>query len=664
MTISRRIAVGFGSVLLLAAFAIGVGLFSLAKLRGELVAVSTQADDAVLAVEVSGGVDGLLLVTREFIDTRSETSLKAVNSSLDHLREKLADAQSRISQAERAALVDRIEPSLERYAQGFQTLADSMRRRDQLVNEELARIGPQMTQPVAAVISAANQAGDYRVSAMAGALQQHLLLARVALVRYLLELGKDEATVARNELAILQKGLPELAGLLSDAALKQQLDTAAKAVPLYSAAVAEVDQVTRRRDAVKAEVLDVEGGAMTEAALLIADSANADRALQQRHAMADSIRGQIIQAIVSLLVMLVGIVLAVLIARSVRQPLDAITQTMRRLAGGEKGIDIPGTERTDEVGAMAKAVLVFKDSMLEAERLQAEQIAEHAEQAARAERVTNLTRAFDAAANGMVDSVAAAAQQLRATAEHLSDAASRTSSHAETVAAASEQATANVQTVAAATEELTASIREISRQVTQQSSIAAAAADAAASTDGEVQELAVNTQAIGEVVQLITDIAEQTNLLALNATIEAARAGDFGKGFAVVAQEVKNLAGQTSRATDQIARRIATVQAQTGSAVEAIRSIGERVRSMNEIAAAIAAAVEQQSAATAEISRNVTEAAAGTRAVSRTIADVTNEAGRANGASVEVLQAAQSLSDEAGVLRGEVQGFLKGVRAA
>ncbi len=664
MTIGQRIAIGFGSVLILTALAIGVGLWSVLTLRADLQAVSAQADDAVLAVDITSEVNALLLVTREYIDQPQATAQTAVQTRLNGLRERLDKAQITIAQAERAALVDQIDPALGRYRAGFSELSGLLQRRETLINQELAAIGPRMTQPISAVIAMAEQTQDYRISARAGALQQHLLLARVALVRYLLGLGAAEAPKAVAELNTLAAGLPELASLLTDAALQAQVMQAQEAAGLYAKAVAEVEQVTQQLDTVKAQVLDNEGGAMVEAALLIADSANADRAILQRRSLADSGLSVQVQLVVGVLVLVIGATLAFLIARSVIRPLGGITQSMNLLAAGEKTAAIPGIDRTDEVGAMAKAVVVFKDSMLEAERLQNQSIAEHTARAERAERVTALTQQFDAAANGMVDSVAAAAQQLRATAEHLSQAAGRTSSHAATVAAASEQATSNVQTVAAATEELTASIREISRQVSQQSTIAADAANAAVTTDAEVQHLADNTHAIGEVVQLITDIAEQTNLLALNATIEAARAGDYGKGFAVVAQEVKNLAGQTSRATDQISQRIATVQSQTTSAVEAIRGIAGRVQRMNEIAAAIAAAVEEQSAATAEISRNVLEAAEGTRSVTRTIADVTSEAGRAGEAATEVLHAATALSHEAGGLRTEVRGFLQGVQAA
>jgi methyl-accepting chemotaxis protein len=232
------------------------------------------------------------------------------------------------------------------------------------------------------------------------------------------------------------------------------------------------------------------------------------------------------------------------------------------------------------------------------------------------------------------------------------------------VAAASTQASTNVETVAAAAEELAASIGEIGRQVAHSNQISRRAADEAGRTDADVQELAKTALRIGEVVSLISDIASQTNLLALNATIEAARAGEAGKGFAVVANEVKSLANQTARATEEISTQITAVQDQTKAVVDAIRSIGTVIDEVSSIAGAIAAAVEQQSAATQEIARNVEQAAAGTSEVSSTIAGVQQAAGDTGSAATTVLDAARLLSGQAGELRQAVDQFLADVKVA
>jgi methyl-accepting chemotaxis protein len=271
---------------------------------------------------------------------------------------------------------------------------------------------------------------------------------------------------------------------------------------------------------------------------------------------------------------------------------------------------------------------------------------------------------FEASVGKVARSVAAAAEGMKATAEALSEVASDTGKRAVAVAAATEQASTNVQTVAASAEELAASVQEISRQVAESAAIASRAASEAEATDGTVKGLAEAAARIGDVVRLISDIAGQTNLLALNATIEAARAGEAGKGFAVVASEVKNLASQTAKATEEIAAQIAAMQGATAAAVGAIRSIGETIGRMNTIAVSIAAAVEQQGAATAEIARSVQQAAVGTAEVSANIGGVTQAVDHAGGQAAQVLEAAHALSGEAATLQGEVARFLAAIRAA
>jgi methyl-accepting chemotaxis protein len=367
---------------------------------------------------------------------------------------------------------------------------------------------------------------------------------------------------------------------------------------------------------------------------------------------------------VTLILLAATIALVLVIARSITRPIKALTAGMSVLAKGDKGVTIDGTERGDEVGEMSRAVQVFKDHMIENERMQAAQDRAQAEQVRRADRLSALTGAFDGAVGGVLETVAAATRELNATAESMSAIAEQTSSQATTVAAAAEEASTNVQTVASAAEQLSASIQEIGRQVHQSAEMSRRATDQARTTDQMVRGLSAAAQSIGEVVGLINDIADQTTLLALNATIEAARAGDAGKGFAVVANEVKTLANQTAKATGDIRRQIAAVQEETRGAADAIGEIVTTIAEVSDVAAAIAAAVEEQNAATQEISRNVQEAAGGTTEVTTTIQGVSQAAGEAGAASSEVLAATSQLSRDADGLRGLVQRFLEEVKTA
>jgi methyl-accepting chemotaxis protein len=351
-------------------------------------------------------------------------------------------------------------------------------------------------------------------------------------------------------------------------------------------------------------------------------------------------------------------------SRRVVTPLVRMSEVVSRLAQQDYAVEIPDQGRRDEIGEVAHAVQIFKANGIARLELEAKQAEEHAAKEARARRIDEFTKEFDDAVEGILRSVASAATELDATAHNMSATAEETSRQSTAVAAASEQASQNVQTVAAAAEELSSSVDEIGRRVVESTRIAGTAVAVADRTNLSVKGLAEAAQKIGEVVNLINDIAAQTNLLALNATIEAARAGEAGKGFAVVASEVKSLANQTAKATEDIAAQIGAMQAATGESVGDIEEIGGIIRQISEIAATIASAVEEQGAATQEIARNVQQAAAGTAEVSSNIGGVTQAAGETGAAANQVLSASSDLSKQAEALRSQVQSFLEQVKAA
>ena len=346
-------------------------------------------------------------------------------------------------------------------------------------------------------------------------------------------------------------------------------------------------------------------------------------------------------------------------------PIRSLTGTMDTLATGHLSTTVPGTDRRDEIGIMARSVETFRQGLVEVEHLKAEQ--ETLKQRAEIEKraaMNALADSFQASVGSVVGTLSSASTELTAAAGSMASIAEETSRQATTVASASEQATTNVQTVASAAEELSSSVSEISRQVAQSTQIAGQAMGEVAQTNTTVQGLTTSVARISEVVRLISEIASQTNLLALNATIEAARAGDAGKGFAVVASEVKHLATQTARATEDITGRIHEIQSATGQSVEAIDRINKVIQQMNEISLAIASAVEEQGAATQEIARNVAQAADGTQLVSANILQVTQASAETGTAASQVQASSAEVAQQAEGLKREVDAFLHQVRAA
>lgn len=354
-----------------------------------------------------------------------------------------------------------------------------------------------------------------------------------------------------------------------------------------------------------------------------------------------------------------AIVLALLLGRNVAGRITDLSGIMARLADGDLSIEVPHSADRDEIGQMAKNVETFKRNAAKARALDEERAREQAQKEQRSQRVDDLCRRFDETANARLTSVGESSEEVRNTAGNMTRNAAETSEMTTSIASSAEQASSNVQTAATGAEELSASIGEITRQVAQSSEFADDAVEETNRITEQVKGLDDAAQKIGDVVGLISEIAEQTNLLALNATIEAARAGEAGKGFAVVASEVKSLATQTAKATEEIESQVGGMQSATGAAVSAIDGIQAIISRISESAAAISAAVEQQNAATNEIARNVQEAADGTTAVTDNISQVSRSARSTDEFANQVLSASEKLSAESEALQDEVRHFLK-----
>jgi len=431
-------------------------------------------------------------------------------------------------------------------------------------------------------------------------------------------------------------------------------DMAERMIPAGST-TAEIDQIVKIDDGPALAKLDDQVRKMRRASAA------------DMYATVDDVQAAVIRAAVITGVLLAGTIVVFIyfvLARLLR-PMARLGEAMSRLATGVTDIAIPGSDRRDEFGAMAKAVQFFRDSAVEKLRLEAE-IKENQRltQERGREAMTKLADRFESRVAAIVKSVSSSATELHATAQSMSAMAATAGSQTTAVADASEQISAKVATVATATEELSTSIGAISRQVSQSSRVSQMAAEEAEGINAQINTLSEAAQQIGQVVDLINNIASQTNLLALNATIEAARAGEAGKGFAVVASEVKTLANQTAKATEEISRRIAGMQSAAGLMVDAIGKICSTISEINEIVSTFASAIEEQGTATNKIARNVQLAALGTQEVSNNIVGVTRAASETGVAATQTLGVAGGLSKQSNALLTEVDSFLAEVRAA
>jgi methyl-accepting chemotaxis protein len=350
-------------------------------------------------------------------------------------------------------------------------------------------------------------------------------------------------------------------------------------------------------------------------------------------------------------------------SRAVVRPIKAMTDAMSRLAAGDMATEVPGRDRRDEVGAMAQALGVLKDNSVRAQQLSQQQAEAHAAQSSRAQALEQLCRSFDSEMSKGLSDVAQSLQAMQQAVQSMSSSAEQTAGEAGHATEASSQTASSVGSVASATGELSTTITEITRQVSQSSQIAGEAATQARQTNEQIKGLATAAEKVGAIVQLINEIASQTNLLALNATIEAARAGEAGKGFAVVASEVKNLASQTAKATDEIASHVGAIQSETQRSVSAIQGVATIIEQINQLTNSVSAAVQQQSAATQEIVRSVGQATDGTRSVSDSIGTVVSAAGESRNAAARLAEVTSALSTQSQSLRTGVERFLANVKA-
>ena len=603
------------------------------------------------------------LFAKDYIKTNKDSSAEKVSQRIQTTVNLIEDSGELFNRPEALELMKQAEQDMLTYQSSFQEVREYVNKRNNHV-EKMNTIGPLSEKSLTSIMESAYADGDASASHMAGVTLRHLLLARLYATRYLVDNTDASAERSISELtsfnATAEKMLQELQNPTRRKLAQKVKDLASQYLVTFKETV---DIISKRNTIIKG-TLDVIGPDLAEETeqLKLQNKALQDelgpRALKSMHETV------LITAIISVGAIIIGIILSFLTGRMIAGPVNNMTSTMNKLANGDLETAIPAVGQKDEIGDMAEAVQVFKDNAIAVKKMQAEKI----EQDQRVEeenkrRTEEMADRFESSVGSIISTVSSAATELQHTAQSMSSTADETNTQSNTVRSASEDASSNVQTVASATEELSASIGEINRQIEESTTIAHKAVNDADTANENVKGLSDAAQKIGEVVGLISDIAEQTNLLALNATIEAARAGESGKGFAVVASEVKSLANQTAKATEDISIQVTQMQNATDGTVRSIEGITEIIKNISTNTTSISAAIDQQTSATQEISKNVQEAAIGTQQVSTNITTVQTAAEQTGASANEVLEAAGELSKQSETLRSEVDNFIQGLRA-
>jgi methyl-accepting chemotaxis protein len=665
LKVRTKVGLGFAAILILLVVVGGDSTIGLNAAGNGFATFASISQNTVRAALIERDVVALRRGLLAFVRSGDEAIATDSRALAGSIGKDLAEARDATLSAERKALFDKASGLIADYARGFETVVQLHAAQRAGINERMAPLGAALDKTLGDLVAGGIADKAYAEVADISVANASLNAARLNAWRYIAAGDPKELNRMHVNIEAFEAKLAQLATSIEDPHRREAAQSAIESAKTYRKTV---DDVAAATTGLKEQV-DVTMPPIAKGVFDTMEHARSGQvkamATAQTTTQDDISATRTTSTVLSIAAVAGGLLIAWLIGAGIAGPVRGMTEAMRKLAGGDTGIVVPSIGRRDEVGAMAAAVQVFKDNMLETGRLRTEQEAakQHAEQNRR-QSMLDLADGFESRVGNIVRGVAAASTELQSTAQSLAATAEETTRQSTTVAAASEQASVNVQTVAQATEELSASISEISQQVAQASSMIQDGVRQANLSSEQVQGLTAASEKIGNVVQIISSIAGQTNLLALNATIEAARAGDAGKGFAVVASEVKALATQTARATEEITNQIRAIQEATESSAHLINGITETIGRVNAVATAIAAAVEQQGAATQEIARNVQQAAQGTQEVSSTIGGVNHAAQDTGAAAAQMLASAGELSQNGEILKTQMDAFLHEVRTA
>ncbi len=661
LKIRTKIMGGFGMTIFLAGGLAAFGVYQMSVVNQDVMATRRLADNMLRVLTVNEAAETMRRVSLRFYFDNDKSQLVQFNAARDMAVDLLGSVAGTSISQERIRAYNASRASIHEYDLDMQKLiavADAA----SIQRAKLFRNGDLLSAAVARAVETAKIAQNPAVILAAEAMERDVLLVRVANWRFLatkdpsgIGVFKTNQDKALKSISVIEAfGDSSVNAILPN--VRAVLQDYASDFAAIAGSIAAGDDLLDHAMRPRIEEVQQTLGAATKAQLSVYEATG--------KSLDDTIANlTLVQQIIAVIGLVGGILLAVLIGRAISGPVGRMTGAMRQLADGDTTVEVPDIIRKDEIGQLATALQVFKDNMIEANRLGAEQEASRAARSQRQDAMDRHTKAFGSSVTGVMAALGNASGNMRGAADTMTQAAAAVHSEASETAEGAGRSSADLIAVAAAVEQFSASVSEISRQVTVSSDVAKQAVQRAEASQATIRELSESTVRIGDVVRLIEGIASQTNLLALNATIEAARAGDAGKGFAVVAGEVKTLAAQTARATAEIATQIGTVRAATDETVAAMNDIGAIIGRMGEVSTAISAAVEEQSATTREIAASVQGVASSTAQAAQAMEHVVQVAVQAGDASRNILSEASEIGTESEKLRHEVEAFLNAVKA-